>query len=126
MSLKQTSSQPRKQRKARFEARLHERQKMVCVHVGKELRGRLNTKRRSLPVRKGDKVKVMRGKNKGKTGKVSRVDLNSLKVFVEGLVARKARGTEELAPIDASNLLLIEADFGDKQRKAILERSAKA
>ncbi len=119
------SSKPRKQRKARYDACLHERQKMVCVHVSKELREKLKTKRRSLPVRKGDRVKIMRGENKGKSGKVSRVELNSLKVFVEGIAIRKAKGAEELIPLDASNLLLLEADFNDKQRKAILDRSAK-
>lgn len=120
------SSQPRKQRKAVYDAPLHERQGMVCVHVSKELRAKLNTKKRSLAVRKGDTVKVMRGKNKGKNGKVSRVSLNDLKVFIEGIVVKKAKGEEQLIPVDASNLLLVEADMNDKERKQVLERAAKS
>ena len=46
------SIQPRKQRKFRYTARMHERRKMVAVHLGKELRARLGTARRSAQVRR--------------------------------------------------------------------------
>lgn len=117
------SKQPRKQRKMRYNAPLHKRQKLVSVHVSKELRAKL--KRRSMPVRKGDRVKVMRGKHKGKTGKVTSVDLNALKVYMEGVVARKAKGTEVPAPLEPSNLLLVEADLSDKRREELVLRSSK-
>ncbi len=119
------SKQPRKQRKARFEARLHERQHLAHAHISKELRAKLKTKRRSIEVRKGDRVKILRGEHKGKSGKVTRVDLNDLKIYVEGALHRKAKGNEVPAPVDPSNVVIVDADFGDKWRKKILERSAK-
>ena len=74
--------------------------------MSKELRAKL--KKRSLPVRKGDKVKVLRGKFKKKEGKIVSVDLKKTRVFVEGCVLKKQGGKEVLAPIHPSNLLLVE------------------
>ncbi|NYZ76566.1 50S ribosomal protein L24 [Candidatus Micrarchaeota archaeon] len=119
------SKQPRKQRKARYEAPLHIRQKWLAVHMDKEMKGKLKTARRSVPVREGDRVKIMRGENSGKSGKVSRVDLRYGKVYVEGVVRKKGKGGEALIPIDPSKLLMIEAGFSDKMRGRILERSRK-
>mgnify|MGYP001588742280 CR=1 FL=1 len=119
------SVQPRKQRKFRYNAPLHQRKKMVSVHLSKELRAKLSTKKRNAPVHKGDKVKVMRGEKRGHTGKVIEVDLADLKVYVEGVSQRTAKGVEKLAPIDPSNLLIIEGDF-TKDRLAMVQRSGKA
>ncbi|MDD5317478.1 MAG: 50S ribosomal protein L24 [Candidatus ainarchaeum sp.] len=116
------SVQPRKQRRARREAPLHARQKLVHAHVSKDARERNRIERRSAAVREGDKVRIMRGKFRGHTGKVTEVDLKSLKVYVEGAVARKAKGQEVPAAIEPSNLCITEFDFSDKRRKAILER----
>ncbi|MCX8175077.1 MAG: 50S ribosomal protein L24 [Candidatus Micrarchaeota archaeon] len=118
------SAQPRKQRKFRFRAPLHLRKKMVSSRIGAELAAKLGTGRRSVPLRKGDKVKLMRGEHKGKTGKVMEVDLSTLKVYVEGITHRNAKGTEKLIPIDPSNLMLIEGEFS-KDRLAMIARSPK-
>jgi len=119
------SKKPRKQRKAKFEAPLHARQKFMAVHLGKELKGKLKTRRRNLTVRKGDKVKVLRGEYRGQSGKVSRVDLRYGKVYVEGITRRRGKGGESSVPIDPSKLLMIDAGFSDKMRGRILERSKK-
>jgi len=116
------SIQPRKQRKARYNAPLHSRQKLVHAHISKEAREKLKITKRSTAVREGDKVKVMNGKFRGKTGKVSEVDLKGLKVYVEGVTARKAKGQEVPAALEPSNLMIIELDLSDKKRKEILER----
>lgn len=116
------SRQPRKQRKAVYTAALHTRRKFVSAHLAKELRTKLGTKRRSIAVRKGDRVKVLRGGFKGRSGKVTDVDLKKSWIFVEGCVRRKSGGRETMAPIRPSNVMIVEADFGDKCRKAVLER----
>ena len=108
------SKQPRKQRRRLFKAPLHVRQKLVAAHLSKELREELGT--RSLPVRKGDTVKVMRGKFRGKQGKVVRVDLRRVRVYVEGLTVKKADGREVLVPIHPSNLLIVDVDRSDERR----------
>ena len=64
-----SSAQPRKQRKYRLNAPLHVRKKFLSVNLVKGLRERYG--KRSMVVRKGDKVVVARGGLKGKTGPVS-------------------------------------------------------
>lgn len=94
----------RKQRKLQATAPLHRKQDMVCAHVAKELR--VNVKKRSLRVKKGYVVKVMRGELKGKEGKVTNVYLKQRKVTVEGLMAKKINGKEKPILIDPSNLVI--------------------
>ncbi|MEE9323185.1 MAG: 50S ribosomal protein L24 [Candidatus Aenigmarchaeota archaeon] len=118
------SKQPRKQRKYRHSAPLHVRQKFVSSHLSEVLRKRFE--RRSLPLRKGDEVKVMRGSDKGFKGKVERIDLKNSKVYVEGLNVKKVDGSEVLKPINPSNLLITEPKMEDKRRQLIVERSREA
>ncbi|VVB65426.1 50S ribosomal protein L24 [Candidatus Gugararchaeum adminiculabundum] len=113
----------RQQHKYRAQAGLHLKQRFVHCHLSKELRAKLATKKRAVQLRKGDKVKVLVGEKKGTTGKVSEVDLNNSKVYIEGITSKKAKGNEVLAPVDPSNLEIIEGDFSDADRKRVLERS---
>lgn len=112
---------PRKQRKALYEAPLHTRQKLVSAHLSKKLKEEFG--RRSLAIRKGDKVKVMRGEFFGLMGNVKEVDLKKLKVIVEKIARKKVDGTEVLATFHPSNLQIIEANMEDKERQAIVKRS---
>jgi large subunit ribosomal protein L24 len=80
--------------------------------------------RRSLKVRSGDKVHVISGKARGKSGRVLRVDPAGERVYVEGLnmvkrhmrpqqVAGAERQTvggviEQEGPIHVSNVMLID------------------
>ena len=118
------SIQPRKQRKFRYNAPLHQRRKMVSSHLSRELRAKLSTRRRSCQLHKGDRVKVMRGERKGHTGKVVEVDLQTLKAHVEGVTRRNAKGIEKLVALDPSNLLIIEGEFS-KDRQQMIQRSGK-
>lgn len=72
-------------------------------------------------IRRNDQVKVVAGKDKGKSGRVLRVDLVNGKILVEGInMVRKAvrrksqqdRGgiIEVEAPIDISNVMLMTND----------------
>lgn len=123
--MRMISKKPGKQRKFRFTAKLHLRRKMVSVHTSKELRSKLSTKRRSVIVHKGDRVQVMRGQRRGHAGRVLEVDLSTLQVYVEGVTQRNAKGVEQLAPIDPSNLLLLDGEFA-KDRLAMIQRSGKS
>jgi len=114
------SKKPRKQRKFLFMAPLHLRRKMLAAHLSKELQQKY--KRRSLPVRKGDEVEVMRGEFKGRRGKVMRIDLKKYKVYIEGVTRRRTSGTEALVPFHPSKLKLTKLDLTDRWRKRILER----
>jgi large subunit ribosomal protein L24 len=114
------SKKPRKQRKFLYNAPLHLRKKMLAAHLSKELREKYKT--RSLPVRVGDEVEVMRGKFKGKRGKILKVDLKKLRVYVEGITIKKSSGQERLFPLHPSKLKIIKLDLSDKYRQKILER----
>ncbi|HHW16611.1 MAG TPA: 50S ribosomal protein L24 [Methanothermobacter sp.] len=114
------SKQPRKQRKFLYNAPLHIRHKIMSATLSKELREEYN--RRSLPVRRGDKVEIMRGDFKGHQGKIERVDLKNYKVYVEGATIQKVDGTTTYFPIHPSNLRIIELNLEDEKRIKILER----
>jgi large subunit ribosomal protein L24 len=118
------SKSPRKQRKALYTAPLHRRQKLVAAHLARPLIKSFC--RRSLPVKRGDEIKIMRGKYKGTTGKVAKVDLKELKVYIEGIRRKKVSGAEVAVPFHPSKLLITSPNMEDKHRKAIVQRSVKA
>lgn len=115
-----SSKQPRKQRKYAYNAPIHLKRKTLASHLSKPLRERF--KKRSIMVRKGDKVKVSRGQFKGKEGKISRVMMNRCRVYVEGVEFVKKDGTKILYPLHPSNLIITEFNMEDKRRKESLER----
>ena len=106
---------PRKQRKYRHNAPLHIKQKFVRVHLSKELRKKYG--KRSIGLRKGDKVKVMKGQFKKHTDKVDVVDLKRGKVYVVGIEVAKKDGTKTTHPIEPSNLMITELIIDDKMRE---------
>jgi large subunit ribosomal protein L24 len=118
-----SSKQPKKQRKYVYHAPLHVRHKFFSAHLSKELRERYN--RRSFPLRRGDEVEVMRGEFKKKTGKVSRVDLKEVKVYIDGITRKKVDGSEVQVPFHPSNLKIINLNLEDKKRLKALTRTVK-
>jgi large subunit ribosomal protein L24 len=108
------SKQPRKQRKALYNAPAHARGKHLSATLSKELRADLG--KRSLPVRSGDKVRVLRGDFKGHEGEVLDVDYGSYKVTIEDVTLSKPDGTAVFLPVDPSNLMIIDADTKDDRR----------
>jgi len=108
------SKQKRKQRKYLANAPLHIKHKLMGSNLSKILRKKHG--KRSFPIRKGDNVKVMRGKFKGKTGKINKVDLMKLRVSVEGLQTQKKDGTKVEVYFKPSNLQIQELILDDKKR----------
>ncbi len=118
------SSQPKKQRRAFFNAPLHKRQKMMAAPLSRELREKFGI--RSLPVRVGDEVVIMRGDWKGHRGKVVEVDLKRMRIYVEGVTVTNARGEPRYYPIHPSNVMIVKLNLDDKRRLEIIERKRKA
>lgn len=116
------SKQPRKQRKAYFNAPLHARQKLMSAPLSPELREKYGV--RSLPIRVGDKVRVMRGDFKGHEGKVVKIDLKRYRIYVDGVVIKKATGDTVFRPLHPSKVMIIELNLEDEWRKKIIERRA--
>lgn len=91
------------------------------------IRHERNASRFTIHVTKGDTVRVMRGDEKGKEGKVTRVFLKTGRVIVEGvnMVKKHRRATkpeeqseiiEMPAPMHASNLMLLDPKTGSPTR----------
>ena len=118
------SSQPKKQRRAFFNAPLHKRQKMVAAPLSPELRREYGI--RNLPVRAGDEVVIMRGMFKGHRGKVVRVDLKRMRIYVQGATVKNSRGEDRYYPIHPSNVMIVKLDLSDARRREMIERRRKA
>jgi large subunit ribosomal protein L24 len=87
----------------------------------------LKTSREPVHVTTGDTVRVMRGDDAGKEGKVLKVHHKTGRITVEGINIvkkhRRARSAEEesaiiemTAPINASNVMLIDPQTGQPTR----------
>lgn len=117
------SKQPRKQRKYVYNAPYHIKHKFLGSHVSKELKTKYN--KRTVPVRKGDKIKVMRGTHKGKTGTVERVSVKKTMVYVTGIENTKKDGSKTLIPLKPSNLMITELNLNDKKREQKIKSGVK-
>lgn len=117
------SIQPRKQRKWLANASIHKRRKMLVARVSDDLKEKY--KRRSVPVRKGDTVKIMRGKSKGTSGEVTGVNIKSYRIYIGGVTIKKANGRDVERGISPSDCLITGLFVEDKERKEMLERNIK-
>ena len=90
----------------------------------------------ALKIRRDDTVRIIAGKDRGRTGRVLRVDPRAQKVYVEGanivkrhMRPRTLRDTqraqeiggiiEKEGPIHVSNVMLIDPDSGEPTRVGI-------
>ena len=114
-----TSIQPRKQRKARYNAPLHLRTKLLGAPLSPQLREKHSGKR-TVRVVTGDTVKVMRGDFAGDEGVVDMVDVKNAKIIVHGVAITKADGTEKPRKVDPSNVMVTKLNLKDPKRAARL------
>ena len=114
------SRQPRKQRKYRANAPLHIKRKFMSANLSKDLRKKYG--RRSFVLIKGDNVKIMIGKFKKKTGKISSVNLKKSKISIEGIQRTKKDGTKINVWFHPSNLQIKELNLEDSKRRKAIER----
>ncbi len=108
------SNQPRKQRKARYNASAHQRGRFLNAPLSEALKGQYN--RATLRVIKGDTVKVVRGESSGEEGLVDEVDMEAYKIVVHGVTSTKADGTEVPRPVDPSKVQITKLNLKDERR----------
>jgi large subunit ribosomal protein L24 len=118
-----SSTQARKQRKYRANAPLHIKANYLSGHLSKELRTKYG--KRSLRIRVGDRVKIMRGQFRNIEGKVDRVDLKRTKLYIGKAEISKKDGSKALYPIDPSNVMITELLLEDKKRSKNLQAKQK-
>jgi large subunit ribosomal protein L24 len=117
------SKQPRKQHKFRANAPLHTKHRFLSALLAKALRKKYG--KRSLPIRKGDEVLVMRGSNKKTKAKVASVDLKRTRITLENVQRTKKDGTKVNVFFNPSSLQLLELNLDDKSRIKVLEKNMK-
>ncbi|KAJ2353741.1 60S ribosomal protein L26A [Coemansia sp. RSA 2618] len=115
------SSSSRKSRKAHFTAPSHIRRKLMSAGLSKDLRKKHEV--RSIPVRTGDEVVVVRGQYKGREGKVSAVYRKKWVIHIERLVREKVNGATVPIPVHPSNVSVTALKM-TKDREEILGRKA--
>ena len=113
---------PGKQRKKLYQAPLNRRSKFFSAPLSSKLKLSHNTK--SLTVRKGDTIMIMRGDRKGLEGKITQIDKKNYRIFIEGITREKVDGTTTLIPIHPSKVMITKLNLDDKWRKKILERKS--
>ncbi len=116
-----SSTQLRKQRKYRYNAPLHIKQKFMHVHLAPVLRDKYGL--RNIQVKTGDRVKVMRGQFKSREGKVEKVNLKKEKIHLAGIEIIKKDGSKIQVGISPSNVMIVELDLAGKKRKLKLEKA---
>jgi large subunit ribosomal protein L24 len=112
-----SSIQPRKQRKYIANAPLHIKRKFLSTNLSKELRKKYG--KRNIPLKKGDVVKIIKGKFKGKQGKVNEIKTKALKVFVEGMQIKKQDGSKANVPLKPANLQIVELNLDSRRSKSL-------
>jgi large subunit ribosomal protein L24 len=118
------TTKPSKQRKRVFQAPDHRRYRAFGALLSSNLKATHGI--RTLPLRTGDTIRIMRGDHKGFEGKVSRVDREKYRVYVEGLTREKVDGSTVFVSIHPSKVMITNLMLDDKWRKKILARKKKA
>ena len=114
-------TKPSKQRKLLYNSPLHRLRKLLTAPLSEDLR---NTEhRRSYPVRKGDTVKIVRGDFAGIEGKITKVDTNRQRVFVEGVSREKVAGTSTNVSVHSSKVIITKLNLDDKWRSESIRLS---
>jgi len=109
---------PRRQRRALYQANSSERRRRMTVPLSRELRRRF--RRRSVPVRKGDTVRVLSGSFRGREERVARITRRDYSVTLDNVTLKTAE--EKLKPLAlrTSHLVITRLNLADPWRRRSL------
>lgn len=117
---KEKTKKPKKQRKRKANLPLHRRQKKMSTLLKPNLREEYD--KRNFPVREGDKVRVTRGTQEGRTGEVSKVNLQDYTVEIKDIERETEEGELVNIKFDPSNLMITKLNLEDEERKESINR----
>ena len=112
---------PRRQRKALYVADSFERRRRMTVPLSRDLRGRFHA--RSVPVRKGDTVRVLSGSFVGREERVAKVDRRSYSVILDNVTVKTGEDKLKPLPIRTSHLVITRLNLSDPWRRRVLKVS---
>uniref|UniRef100_A0A2P2IDE6 60S ribosomal protein L26-1 n=1 Tax=Hirondellea gigas TaxID=1518452 RepID=A0A2P2IDE6_9CRUS len=116
---KAVHSSRRKSRKAHFTASSTARRKIMSSMLSKDLQKKYNV--RSVPIRKGDEIQVIRGTYKNRDGKVTTVYRKKFLIHVERVTREKNNGATVNVGLHTSKVMITKLHL-DPDRKRLLER----
>jgi large subunit ribosomal protein L26e len=119
MRLSPTS--PRRQRKAYYTAGTFERRRRMTVPLSRELRGRFRA--RSIPIRKGDTVRVLSGSFVGREERVAKVVRRAYAVILDNVTLKTGEEKLKPLPIRTSHLVITRLNLSDPWRRRSLKVS---
>jgi large subunit ribosomal protein L24 len=119
--MKEYSTQPRKQRLAGYNKSYHERNRSMAAHLSDELLKEYS-RVRSVTVRKGDTVKVVRGAFKGQVAKVVKSFPGKGMISIEEATLTKADGKKVARMFRPSKVVITKLDLSDPWRREKLNR----
>ena len=97
-------------------------QYLMSCHLNKSLKSQY--KIRSLPIKRGDEVKILKGKSKGKTGKVVQVYRRRNVVYVDKVNREKQNGQSVFLPIRPCHSVIEKLLINKDRAKTIEKRVA--
>jgi large subunit ribosomal protein L24 len=109
---------PRRQRKALYEADTFERRHRMTVALSRELRARF--RRRSVPIRKGDTVRVLGGSFKGREERVARVSRRDYSVTLDNITLKTGEEKLKPLPMRPGHLVITRLNLADAWRRRAL------
>jgi len=115
------SARPGKQRRLRYTAHSWKKHELLAAALSAELR--TTYARRSIPVRAGDTVRIVRGDFSGVEGKVSDVDTARQRLFVEGVTRENVAGTAQKVSVHCTKVLITKLNLDDKWRANSLKEA---
>lgn len=114
-----TSSQPRKKRAMMHAGSAHIRHKSLSAPLSTDLKEKYSVDHVSL--RKGDKVKIMRGDFKGIEEKVAKTYSKTGQVTLDNVTREKLKGGTVQVKVQASKVMVTSLNLDDKLRRKELE-----
>ena len=112
----------RKQRKRQLAAPSSIRRRLMSCHLNKSLRDQY--KIRCLPIKRGDEVKILKGKSKGKSGKVVQVYRKRNVIYVDKVNREKQNGQSVFLPIRPCHCIIEKLLINKDRTKTIEKRAA--
>lgn len=99
---KTISEKRRNNRKKHYNADSNKKRIIMSSKIDKSLKRNYSSD--TIPVRKGDEVKIMRGIQKGKSGKIVQCSRKGIFIYVSTITYKKMNGDEAYLPIHPSNV----------------------
>ena len=122
MKSHQVASKRRTQRKLQLSAPSSIKRRLISCQLVKSLRDQY--KIRCLPIKRGDEVKILKGKSRGKSGKVVQVYRKRNVIYVDKVNREKQNGQSVFLPIRPCHCVIEKLLLNKDRNKTIEKRAA--